>query len=324
MTADLSVVICGYTEARWNELVAAVKSVQRQLKPPREIIIVIDHNPRLLERARAFFSGATVLGNQKPQGISGARNTAVLIAQGGIIAFLDDDAIATPDWLHQLSIGYSDPEVLGVGGMIEPLWPAGRPHWFPEEFNWVLGCTYRGLPEESASVRNLIGANMSFRREVFDHVRFYSGIGHIGGRPLGGADPDFGIRIKQQWPQKILLYRPDALVYHCLSKDRTRWKYFCVRCYNEGLSKSLLTRRVGPRQGLSSERRYALHTLPQGVLRGLADTVRGDASGLSRAVAIIVGLTITIAGYIAGLTIRRLTEIKPTRPQRNILNEESR
>ena len=81
---------------------------------------------------------------QQQRGISGARNSGIAAARGAIIAFLDDDAIAAPDWLEQLLAGYSSPNVLGVGGAIEPQWQGGRPRWFPPEFDWVVGCTYLG------------------------------------------------------------------------------------------------------------------------------------------------------------------------------------
>ena len=60
-----------------------------------------------------------------------------------------------------------------------PFWSANQPFWFPEEFNWVIGCTYRGMPTKNAPVRNLIGANMSVRKDVFTKVggfRDFSGI----------------------------------------------------------------------------------------------------------------------------------------------------
>ena len=41
---DISVVICAYTEDRWDDLVAAVASVQGQSESPREIVVVVDHN----------------------------------------------------------------------------------------------------------------------------------------------------------------------------------------------------------------------------------------------------------------------------------------
>ncbi len=309
-TADFSVIICAYTEKRWSEFQAAVESAQKQTHPAREIVIVVDHNPVLLEQARSSFFGVTLLENQETRGLAGARNTGIAAAHGRILAFLDDDAVAQPDWLEMLSMGYEDTRVLGVGGKLEPWWPDGRPGWFPEEFDWVVGCTYRGLPDETGPVRNLIGANMSFRREVFNEVKFYSGIGHNGKRPFGGSDPDFCIRVTQRWPEKVLLYEPRAHVHHHVDGKRTSWEYFFVRCYNEGLSKAVLTRRVGTQQGLSSERQYTFSTLPQGTMQGLRDTVHGDLSGLGRAVAILVGLAVTTAGYVVGSVAQRLTAWK--------------
>ena len=51
--SHVSIVICAYTEDRWPELVAAVDSVRQQTTLPYEIILVIDHHPQLLLRARA-------------------------------------------------------------------------------------------------------------------------------------------------------------------------------------------------------------------------------------------------------------------------------
>src|SRR6266498_1415897 len=307
---DISVVICAYTEKRWHELCAAVHSLQTQSMSPREVILVIDHNSSLLERARAQFSNILILESRETHGLAGARNTAIEHAQGQIIAFLDDDAVAAPNWLEILSTGYEDTQVVGVGGKLEPLWPNDRPSWFPEEFDWVVGCTYRGLHEERAPIRNLIGANMSFRSEVFEQVKFYSGIGHTPTNPFGGSDPDFCIRVTQSFPNKVLLYEPHALVHHHVDEKRTRWNYFCLRCYNEGLSKAVLTHRVGSQEGLSSERKYTLYTLPIGALRGLADAMRGNRSGLGRTAAIIFGLLITTTGYGVGLITQRITAWK--------------
>src|SRR5579859_6241737 len=99
-TLDVSVVICAYTEERWHDLIAAVESIQQQSVTPSEIIVVIDNNKRLLERARAHIAGGViVIENSEPQGLSGARNSGIAVAHGAYIAFLDDDALAEPDWL---------------------------------------------------------------------------------------------------------------------------------------------------------------------------------------------------------------------------------
>lgn len=299
---DISVVICAYTQDRWEDLVAAVASVRNQTTAPREIIIIIDHNEGLRQRAYAHFPNAVVVANSQSRGLSGARNTGIAAAQGAVVAFLDEDAVASPDWLDRLSVGYADPHVLGVGGMIKPSWVADRPRWFPKEFDWVVGCTYVGMPETAASVRNLIGANMSFRREIFDLIGgFRSGIGRIGSTPLGCEETELCIRLRQCYPGSTLLYEPQACTYHRVPGTRARWSYFCSRCYAEGRSKAIVARFVGAKNGLATERKYVTQILPHGILRSFKETAQQrNFAGLARAGTIVAGLAITAAGYLIG------------------------
>ena len=304
---SVSVIICAYTEARWNDLVAAVESVRQQSVPPFEVIVVVDHNPPLLQHAREHLRDVVVVENAERRGLSGARNSGLAVSQGTTIAFLDDDAVAVPDWLEQLTAGYRDPQVLGIGGAIEPVWPTGRPAWFPEEFDWVVGCTYRGMPQQTAAVRNLIGANMSFRRQVFETVGgFRCGIGRVGTQPVGCEETEICIRGLQRWPHRVLLYEPSARVYHKVPAHRANWSYFRSRCYAEGLSKALVTRLVGTQDGLASERTYTLRTLPHGVMQGVVDVLRHrDLTGLVRSGTILAGLGVTTAGYLVGTVLAR-------------------
>ena len=102
---EISVVVCAYTENRWQDLIEAVKSLKNQTRKPHEVIIVIDHNDSLFRRSEAEFTSEriTVIKNHHPRGLSGARNSGISIATGDVIAFMDEDAIAAPDWLYQTS-----------------------------------------------------------------------------------------------------------------------------------------------------------------------------------------------------------------------------
>jgi glycosyltransferase involved in cell wall biosynthesis/GT2 family glycosyltransferase len=297
----VSVILCAYTEERWDELVAAVDSVRGQTRPPQEIILVIDHNPALLERARQYFVSETVIENQEEKGLSGARNSGIKLAGGQVIAFMDEDAFAAPDWIERLLENYSDPLVCGVGGLIQPYWLASPPDWFPEEFNWVVGCTYKGMPDRAAPVRNLIGANMSFARSVFERGGgFRSGLGRVGTIPLGCEETELCIRVRQRWPEQKILYEPGALVHHRVPGKRGTFRYFASRCFAEGISKAAVSRLVGAGDGLASERAYTRHTLPAAVLRGISDGLHGHSAGWGRAAAVIAGLGITGLGYVWG------------------------
>lgn len=306
--ADASVVICAYTEARWDELRAAVESLRHQTCAPREILLVIDHNDQLLRRARAGIPDAIALENQEARGLSGARNTGVRAAHSAFIAFLDDDAVADPEWLAQLMDACADPRTLGCGGLVEPDWRAGKPAWFPDEFGWVVGCSYTGLPLQRNAVRNMIGASMLIRREVFDTIGgFRAEVGRVGKHPVGCEETELCLRALRHWPGRMFVYEPAARIHHLVPGDRGRWSYFRDRCFYEGRSKALVAQLAGARDGLSSERSYTLRTLPTGVARNSVETLtRRDPWGLARAAAIIAGLAITTAGYASGVLLAAL------------------
>lgn len=298
----ISVVICTYSADRWDDLAAAVASIESQTLAPDELILVIDHNARLAERVRLRFRAVRVVENGEERGLSGARNTGWSAARSEVVAFLDDDAVAAPDWLERLAAAYR-PGVLGVGGAAEPVWQSARPRWFPAEFDWVVGCTYRGLPEAAAPVRNMIGAGMSLRRDVLRGVGgFESGIGRVGKLPVGCEETDLCIRAGARFDGSSFLFEPRAHISHIVTPTRASVRYFAARCFAEGRSKALVARRSGVARGLSSERSYSLRILPRGLARGIADVVlRRDPFGAARALAIVAGLAITTTGYLVGM-----------------------
>ncbi|HET9154669.1 MAG TPA: glycosyltransferase [Solirubrobacterales bacterium] len=295
----ISVVICAFTEERLEVLTEALDSLRGQTRPAREIVLVIDHAPQLLAEARRRWPDVTVVPNRERQGLSGARNSGVAEATGEVVAFLDDDAIAAPDWLERLAAAYADPEVLGAGGTVRPRWVAGRPDWFPPEFDWVVGCTHAGMPKRPEPVRNLVGANMSFRRRSLLEVGGFShDLGRVGTLPVGCEETDLSIRVHQRWPEAEILYDPAAAVEHLVPPARGKVSYFLDRCRAEGRSKAVLSGMVGTGDGLSSERAYVRRTLPLGVLRDLGAVFKGDFSGPSRAAMIFLGLAATTTDYL--------------------------
>jgi GT2 family glycosyltransferase len=296
-----SVVICAYTLERWTDLGAAVESVREQLAPGDELILVIDHNDGLRERATQAWPAIRVIPSREQPGLSGARNTGVEAAAGEIVAFLDDDARAEPGWLRQLIAPYADARVVGTGGFGEAAWDGGRPAWFPREFDWIVGCSYFGLPTTPAPIRNPIGCTMSFRRTAILRAGGFRGdVGRVGALPIGGEETELSIRIRRADPEARIVFVPTARVRHRVPVGRGTWHYFRSRCYQEGRSKARISVLAGAQAGLASERAYARRALPRGIGRGLRDAAGGDAAGIARAAAIGAGLAITTSGYLAG------------------------
>jgi GT2 family glycosyltransferase len=301
----VSVVLCCYTLDRWPGILAATDSLLAQSLPPAEILLVVDHCPPLLERAIRELPAVRVLDNDGPCGLSSARNVGVAASTGDVVAFLDDDAVAEPEWLGRLASEYADPAVLGVGGQVSPLWESRRPAWFPPEFDWVVGCTHAGMPPGTAVVRNLIGANMSFRKEVLAAVGgFRADLGRVGSHPAGCEETELCIRATAQFPDGVLYYQPSATVHHHVPDARATWSYFRARCYAEGLSKAAVSRVAGAQRALATERAYVRRVLPRALAMAAASV------NPSRGIALVAGLSATVTGYAVG----RYAERQPDAP----------
>lgn len=307
--ADLTVavIVCAYTMERMADIERAMASVEAQRRAADEVILVVDHNEELQEAVRGRVGGVDIIANAAPKGLSGARNSGVDRTTADVIAFLDDDAEAAPDWLETMLSWYLDPAVIGVGGLSEAVWRSARPAWFPREFDWVVGCSYEGLPTVPADVRNMIGSNMSFRSEVFERVGgFDHSIGRIDARPVGCEETELCIRAARAFPEARIVYDPAVRVRHHVPQARGTWRYFLSRCYAEGLSKALVAGLVGRREGLATERSYVWRTLPLGCVGGVGDALRmRRPAPLLRVAAIAGGLLVTVMGFVIGSTKSR-------------------
>ncbi|HVV57483.1 MAG TPA: glycosyltransferase [Gaiellaceae bacterium] len=296
-----SVVVTTWSDAREHLLQRNLAALAEQTAAPHETIVVVDHNPALQARLAAAWPAVDVIASGPVRGAAAARNAGTARATGDAVAFLDDDACPSPTWLERLAQAYEHDDVAGVGGTLHPGWPDGRPWWFPDEFDWVVGCTYRGLPARRAPVRNLIGANMSFRRDLLLGVGGErDGFGRVGLAPVACEETELCIRVRASRPRLQLLFEPGAEAVHHVTAERTRLRYFVHRCYAEGRGKARLRTLVGADEGLSVERAYVARTLPRGVLHGLRSALSTrDPRPLGRAAMIVAGLASAGAGYLA-------------------------
>ena len=239
---EVSVVVSTYSKARLSYLLDCIESLRKQSFKPVEVILVLDPVPDLVEFYKSRLSDDVRIVVSDKCGLSNARNVGVKSARGEIIAFVDDDTVADVNWLENLVKNYGDSMVVGVGGFIRPLWENGSPVWFPEELNWIVGCSYKGLPEYRALVRNPIGCNMSFRKSVFEEVGYFrSDVGRFGKKLLAGEEPELSKRISEKMLGSKIVYEPSAVVFHRVSRDRVGFKYLFERSFYEGVSKALIS-----------------------------------------------------------------------------------
>lgn len=240
--SSISVVISVYSIDRANDVLDCINSLKKQSLQPKEIVVVLDPNTELVSYYKKKLDSSVKLIVSDAFGLSAARNIGVNSCNSELIAFIDDDAVASIDWLKHLATNFTDSSVIGVGGYIIPVWPDQNPGWFPEELYWIVGCSYKGLPTNKAPIRNPIGCNMAFRRSVFEKAGYFSTeTGRVGNVLMGHDDTEFGIRATNSLIGTIIIYEPNAVVYHRVSENRVNLKYVLKRSYSEGFSKAFVT-----------------------------------------------------------------------------------
>lgn len=294
------VVICTYTFARWHLFVRSVESVLAQRIAPDRLIIVVDHNEELVERCRQKWAGGrpdsgveiVVVANRFPGRLGSARNTALLYARAEIVAFLDDDAEAAPDWLERLLAVYAThPEAIAVGGAPRPNYGAPRPAWFPPDCDWVFGCHYRSLPNRLAPVRHLIGASMSVRRDAILAAGGFHADDH--------DDMDLSHRIADAHGPAAVCYEPRAEVLHYVASERLTWSYFWRRCFYVNRSKVGAFADMGEAGNIGAELRFVVSVV-LGLGPALVAALGGRPERLVQALVAVVGLALAACGYVAG------------------------
>lgn len=318
MPADVTVVIACYTLQRWSSLLRAIDSVRAQTYA-NDLIVVVDHNDALFDRLRDTCpADVAIVRNAGPQGVSSARNTAALGAATELVAFLDDDAYAEPDWLERLVAAAARPGAVGAGGRIVPAWHSRSPRWFPHEFGWVVGESMPSRDDTTRRVRNVWSASMLVRRDVFTATGgFRVGFGKVGDASEP-EDTELCLRMAAIAPDAHWLFVPDAVIHHEVPSQRETWSYFLRRCWLEGRGKARLAAVAPDRDhALSAERTHVRHTLPRAVVQALRDVARGDLAGIGRATAIVAGLVaaglaFTLAG---GVTRPSRAAVRPNRRQ---------
>jgi GT2 family glycosyltransferase len=299
-TPTVSVVIIVYTEERWDAIVRCLEGVDRLTLTPNEIFMAVDHNPAMFQRlteelAPRFPKVQFINCTDGPNG-TWVRNTGIGAATSEIVAFIDDDAAPEPQWLEGLVAPFVEPDIHVVAGRVIPNWLGAKkaPRWFPPEYLWIVGATWRGFGKTPSDVRNAIGASMAARRAALNLVNgFSSDISHA------NDDTDLCLRIVKSIPGARIRYAPDSIVNHEVPRARQNPRFYFKRCWKEGVAKGMTTDIHG-RGTLLRELDYCVRFLTTGVLGSLV-TLR-----LGRVVFLVGGFGTTLVGWIYSRTRQAL------------------
>jgi GT2 family glycosyltransferase len=254
----LSVVVTTYVPDRLVAVQDLLASLKDQTYPNLEVVFVGQNHPELCglvaEHARSLgLANFQAVFNQGPPGLSRARNLGAEHSQGEIVAFVDDDAIAFPDWAENIMRVFSEQlEAIAVTGPAFPLWQDPSMQWFPEEFFWLLSCPTPGWTGHTrpTRIRNTWGMNMAFRKEAFHFCKFSEVFGYQEGlegkgrRRVLGDETEFCLRLRQKTGRPIF-YHPGVRVWHKVHKHRLSPPSLRQRAFWEGYTKATLVRFSG-------------------------------------------------------------------------------
>ncbi len=239
--ALISAIIC--THNRDTYLGAAIDSLLAQDFPGSFEVVVVDNasKDRTREVVEARLPNPKVKYIYEPvTGLSVARNTGAKTASAEILAYLDDDAVASAQWLRVLHDAYQSNDKLAIaGGKVTLIWPEGisPPKWLSSELSGNLG--YYNLGDSVVYIEQPgltpRGLNYSIHRTFLEQIGgFDTNLGRVGKKLLSNEElHTTELAIKQGWQ---VAYLPEALVAHNVAPERVKPSWFIERGWWQGIS----------------------------------------------------------------------------------------
>ncbi len=314
MSSEVTASVVIPTYNRRDHLRTCLTHLAAQTRHPVEVVVV-DASPEDGTRTLVAdeFPWVTYLRNDRGAGSTAtSRAIGVRASTGEVLAFLDDDAYAEPDWLEELLAPYADASVGGVGGRALNGQPGeeeeGRGQIGMFLPNGTLTGNFAADPGRVIEVDHMLGANMSLRRSALE------GVGGIRDTYPGTClreETDPALRLKRAgW---LLLYTPAAVVRH-VAGPYAKGRRFDLRYVYYGQRNHVVLLAA---TGCDTElRRYlpwavgqARREVISGVRRavreseGVTATARSLASGGVRGGAVLTGVGV---GLVRGARARSL------------------
>lgn len=248
MTSLISACICTYN--RYDLLEQCIESLTRQtLEASKFSILIMDNSPDA-EKAMVEKKKYADIDNLRYEhldtpGLSNARNVGAEICGTELIAYIDDDAIASENWLKSIVDAFESFENSEmVGGPIKPIWSIPKPSWIPkwrEGFLTIIDWG-AGPPRPINENEWFAGANMSFRTNIIkSYGGFPTSLGRIGGASslLSNEEINLVDEIKKNHGQ--IIYAPQATVDHLVDESRLKRDWFKKRVSWQVVSDILMT-----------------------------------------------------------------------------------
>lgn len=276
MPPRISAIVCTQDRAAYLAKALASLAVQTLAPDAYEVVVVDnasrDATPDVI--AAAAVGPAPLVAVHEPRrGLAHARNAGLRAASAPFVAYLDDDAIASPAWLATLLAIFETqrPTPGCAGGRVDPIWEAPRPSWLSDAllpYLTVIDWTRAAGPLEEPHY--IAGANLAFARAALDAVGgFAPELGRIGTSLLSNDEILVERRLRRRgW---VCWYDPAAAVAHHVPARRLERQWFLDRFHWQGVSDAILE--------MLEEERPTWRRLARAARRGGLGALRGWRPG---------------------------------------------
>jgi len=241
----ISAIVCTYNRVDYLKSCLQSLEIQTADKSLYEIIVV--DNACTDNTKQVIFTDFRSVVNlryvyEPTPGLSYARNTGYKNARGQYVAFIDDDAVACPEWLSEILWAFENirPRPAVVSGPIKPIPGSKIPDWFPKEkaYEWVLSI-YEVNSAVPVRVGEITGANMTFLKTALEEMGgFDTNLGRTKRSLMGGEESKLAMALRKKGAE--IYYLPKAIVFHAIPEFRKTRGYFLRRFFYNGFSQAII------------------------------------------------------------------------------------
>ena len=236
----LTAIICTYN--RYDVLPHAIASLEMQSCGSELFELIVVDNSDDISAQTEFCDGLAIACDhrylfEKIKGLSRARNIGVRAARGEFVAFLDDDARVSTDWVERLIETFDlFPKAGIVGGPVTPIWPVTRPTWLHPWLEGFLTIVDRGPDVRVLQEHEwLAGTNIAFRTELAVSCGLFNeNVGRVGKLLLSNEELALAQKIHELG--FVSVYNPAAIVHHRVHADRVNQAWMRRRVFWQVIS----------------------------------------------------------------------------------------